>query len=330
MKYFSEDGIKERITCLLCQHYCQLKDGQIGICGVNKNESHKLQTLVYGHPSTINIDPIEKKPLYHFLPGSQALSFGTVGCNFQCPFCQNWQISQQHIINTDFNVSPTQMVDLAIKNKVQSIAYTYNEPTIFYPYAKDIGVIARERGLKNIFVTNGFESPQVVKDMSFWLDGANVDIKSWNESYYKKILKGGLKAVKDTLVNMIKEGIWVEVTTLLIEGDNDSDEELKQMASFIAQELGVHVPWHLSAFHPDYKMLDHDSTKFKTLQRAKNIAKEAGLLFVYFGNVLADINTYCPNCATLLINRDNYNVTQNNLIDGCCPKCHTIIKGVWS
>ncbi len=329
MKYFSEGDNKERITCLLCQHYCQIKEGQVGICGVNKNENHKLKTLVYGYPSTINLDPVEKKPMYHFLPGTQALSLGTVGCNFQCPFCQNWQISQKHIINKDLKILPSEVVDLAIDNRAQSIAYTYNEPTIFYPYAKDIGIIAHNRGLKNIFVTNGFESTQVVKDMAFWLDGANVDIKSWNNSYYKNFLKGGLKAVKDTLIGLIQEGIWIEITTLLIEGDNDSDEELKQMASFIAQELGVHVPWHLSAFHPDYKMLNHDSTKIETLQRAKKIAKEAGLLFVYLGNIVANNNTYCPNCDTLLIDRKDYRVIQNNLVSECCPKCHTVIKGVW-
>ncbi len=329
MKYYENVVGKERITCILCQHYCQIKEGQVGICGVNKNENSELKTLVYNHPSTINIDPIEKKPMYHMLPASFALSFGTVGCNFQCPFCQNWQISQEHIVDTDIAVSPQEMVDLAIKNKAKSIAYTYNEPTIFYPYAKDIGVIAKKNGLKNIFVTNGFESPQVVKDMASWLDGANVDLKSWDDAYYKQILKGGLQSVKETLRSMVKEGIWVEVTTLLIEGDNDSDKDLQEMAHFIANELGVDVPWHLSAFHPDYKMLDHKQTKLSTLERANKIAKQAGLHYVYLGNVSVHNDTYCPDCGTLLIDRAGYLITQNNLIDGHCPKCNKIIKGVW-
>jgi len=329
MNYYETIPEKEKIKCLLCQHYCQMKEGQVGVCGVNKNENGELKTLVYGHPSTINLDPVEKKPIYHLLPGTTALSFGTVGCNFKCPFCQNWQISQEHSVDTSVEVSPEKMVDLAIENGASSIAYTYNEPTVFYPYAKDIGVIARQKGLKNIFVTNGFETPEVVKDMASWLDAANVDLKSWDDAYYKKVLKGGLEAVKETLRGMVKEGIWVEVTTLLIEGENDSNEDLEAMASFIADELGVHVPWHLSAFHPDYKMQDHEYTKLQTLQRASDIAKKAGLLYVYMGNVPVHGDTYCPDCGTLLIDRTGYSVTKNSLVEGHCPKCNRAIEGVW-
>jgi len=329
MKYFKTEDQKEKITCLLCQHYCQLQEGQVGICGVNKNENGSLRTLVYAHPSALNIDPIEKKPLYHLLPATTALSLGTVGCNFKCPFCQNWQISQEKRVDTSVNISPQQIVDLALQNGAASIAYTYNEPTIFYPYAKDIGLLAKKEGLKNIFVTNGFESLEVVKDMASWLDAANVDLKSWDEAYYKRVLKGALEAVKDTLRLMVAEGIWVEVTTLLIEGENDSDEDLKAMADFIAKELGVHVPWHLSAFHPDYKMLDHTNTSLQTLERAQKIAKEAGLLYVYLGNVPVHGDTYCPECNTLLIDRTGYRVTQNKLINGACPQCNRAIEGVW-
>jgi len=329
MNYFKAVPGKEKIMCMLCQHYCQMKEGQVGVCGVNKNENGELKTLVYGHPSALNLDPVEKKPMYHLLPGTTALSLGTVGCNFKCPFCQNWEISQEHAVDTSVDISPEKMVAMAIENGASSIAYTYNEPTIFYPYAKDIGVIAREKGLKNIFVTNGFESPEVVKDMATWLDAANVDLKSWDDAYYKKVLKGGLEAVKETLRGMVKEGIWVEVTTLLIEGDNDSDKDLEEMAAFIANDLGVHVPWHLSAFHPDYKMQDHEYTKLQTLQRAKNIAKKAGLEYVYLGNVPVHGDTYCPDCGTLLIDRTGYSVTKNSLIDGHCPKCNREIEGVW-
>ncbi len=329
MKYYKSDSQKERIVCLLCQHYCQLKEGQVGICGVNKNSNGKLENLVYGHPVALNIDPVEKKPLYHFLPGAQVLSFGTVGCNFKCPFCQNWSISQEKRIDESLYVSPQQMVDLALKHNCKAIAYTYNEPTIFYPYAKDIGLLAKEAGLKNIFVSNGFETQEIIEDMAQWVDGANIDLKSWSDSYYKKVLKGGLEGVKAALKAMVKKGIWVEVTTLLIEGENDSNQDLEAMANFIAKELGAFVPWHLSAFHPDYKMLDHNSTTLATLQRAKAIAQSAGLHYIYLGNVLVDGNTYCPDCGELLIERKGFSVIKNTLSGGKCPKCHRTIEGVW-
>ena len=329
INYYRKEDDKERITCLLCQHYCKLKEGQVGICGVNKNEHGALKNLVYGHPIALNIDPVEKKPLYHLLPGTTALSFGTVGCNFKCPFCQNWNISQEKKIDRSIYVSPEEMVNIALEHNCSSIAYTYNEPTIFYPYARDIGLIAREKGLKNIFVSNGFESKEIIADMPNWLDAANIDLKSWSDSYYKKVLKGGLEGVKDTLRRMVDAGIWVEVTTLLIEGENDSNEDLEAMANFIAKELGYHVPWHLSAFHPDYKMLDHDYTKLATLQRASKIAKEAGLYYVYLGNVPVHGDTYCPECGELLIDRTGYSVTLNRMIDGKCPKCNRKIEGIW-
>ncbi len=328
MKYFREE--KDRIVCLLCRHYCKLKDGQVGICGVNKNVDRELKTLVYGHPIALNVDPVEKKPLYHLLPGSLVLSFGTVGCNFKCPFCQNWDISQETKINKDIQVSPQQMVDLALEQNSKSIAYTYNEPTIFYPYAKDIGVIAKEHGLKNIFVSNGFESIEMIEDMASWVDAANIDLKSWDDAYYKKVLKGGLQEVKNTLKLMVAAGIWVEVTTLLIEGDNDSDKDLRSMAEYIACELGKHIPWHLSAFYPNYKMLQNSATKIDTLQRAKKICHAEGLEYIYIGNVPVYGDTYCPECDALLIERTGYNVVSNNLKNGYCPKCNKKIEGVWS
>jgi len=311
MKYFKTLS-NDKIKCILCRHYCQLKEGQTGICGVNKNNNGKLENLVYAHPSALNVDPVEKN-----------------GCNFTCPFCQNWGISQSKNIDKNVSIEPKEMVELAKKYKCNSIAYTYNEPTIFYPYAKDIGILAEEESIKNIFVSNGFESPEIIKDMSNWLDGANIDLKSWNEKYYKRVLKGGLEAVKDTLRLMIKQGIWVEITTLLIEGENDAQKDLEEMASFIADELGRFVPWHLSAFHPDYKMKDHDYTKVQTLQKAYNIAKEAGLYYVYLGNIAAEGKTYCPKCGELLIDRTNYDMTINKLKNGKCPKCDRKIEGIW-
>lgn len=330
MKYYKEDEQKERIICSLCRHSCKLKEGQVGICGVNKNVNGELKTLVYGHPIAVNVDPVEKKPLYHMLPGSRVLSFGTVGCNFKCPFCQNWDISQESTVNEEIKVSPEQMVELALEQGAESIAYTYNEPTIFYPYAKDIGVIAKGKGLKNIFVSNGFESPEIIEDMASWVDAANIDLKSWDDRYYKKELKGGLEEVKDTLRKMVAAGIWVEITTLLIEGENDKDKDLTEMAEFIANDLGKHVPWHLSAFSPNYKMLDHNATRVETLNRAKKIGKEAGLDYIYLGNVMVSGDTHCPHCDELLIDRSGYRVTVNTLENGHCPKCDKAIEGVWS
>ena len=330
MQYYKKVKNKDKITCLLCRHYCEMREGQVGACGVNKNVDGELKTLVYGHPIALNVDPVEKKPLYHLLPGTTALSFGTVGCNLQCPFCQNWDISQETQVNKEIEVKPEQMVSLALEHNSKSIAYTYNEPTIFYPYAKDIGVIARENGLKNIFVSNGFETPEIIKDMPSWLDAANIDLKSWDKEYYKKVLKGGLEAVKDTLRMMVDEGIWVEVTTLIIKGKNDSDKDLEEMATFIADGLGRQVPWHLSAFHPDYKMKNHEYTGIETLEKASAIGKKAGLYYVYMGNVPVHGDTYCPDCSELLIDRTGYSVTINRLEDGHCPKCGRKIEGVWS
>lgn len=330
MHYYKKQKDKEGIVCLLCHHECELKEEQIGLCGVNKNENGELKNLVYGHPIALKVDPMEKKPLYHFLPGSKVLSFGTIGCNFRCPFCQSWDISQEKHVNEEIKVSPEQMVQLAIQEGAKSIAYTYNEPTIFYPYAKDIGLIAKEKGLKNIFVSNGFESKEIIEDMATWVDAANIDLNSWNDTYYKKVLKGDLEAVKDTLRRMVDLGIWVEVTTLLIEGDNDNDEDLREMAAFIVDELGVHVPWHLSAFTPNYNMQDHDRTSVVTLERAQKIAKRAGLEYVYLGNVTVDGDTYCPMCESMLIERTGYSITKNKLDNGHCPYCYTKIKGVWS
>jgi len=323
----------ERIRCLLCRHHCVLKEGQVGICGVNKNENNTLKNLVYGHPSSINVDPIEKKPLFHFMPGSGVLSFGTVGCNFKCPFCQNWQIAHTNKVNDTIYVSPHEMVNLALKYECKSIAYTYNEPSIFYPYARDVGILAKKAGLKNVFVTNGFESIYEIEDMKEWVDACNVDLKSFNDEYYKKVLKGNLEYVLDTIKRLHKAGIWQEITTLIVPGDNDSDEELKKIASFIAG-VDVNIPWHITRFHPDYKVTDKPATPIETMLKAYEIGKKAGLKFVYLGNVAMPVITYCPNCNEELIVRSIYRVEKNILqIDnnstGRCPTCGEIIPGIW-
>jgi pyruvate formate lyase activating enzyme len=316
------------IVCNLCQHKCHLKSNQIGICGVNQNIDNQLSNLVYAHPVAIHIDHVEKKPLYHMLPNSKVLSFGTVGCNFKCPFCQNWDISQTNKIDSSIYVSAQDMINLVIEHKAQSIAYTYNEPTIFYPYAKDIGLLARERNIRNIFVSNGYESVEMIEDMAGWLDAINVDLKSWDDGYYKKVLKGGLSQVKDSLIAIKQNGIWLEVTTLLIDEINSSTRDIESMASFIYDELGSDTPWHLSAFYPNYKMQDSNPTKIQTLLKAKEIATKVGLKYVYLGNINQSQHTTCPHCQSVVISREYGNVV-NHLHNGQCPKCSRTIEGIW-
>jgi pyruvate formate lyase activating enzyme len=326
-KFYEKKG--NRIVCKLCSHYCQLKDGQVGVCGVNKNEGGKLVNLVYGKIAALHIDPIEKKPLYHFLPGTTALSIGTVGCNMQCSFCQNWQISQVRKVERQDYVSPEELVALALKYKSKSIAYTYNEPTIFYPYARDVALEARKYGIKNIFVTNGVESKEVIEDMKGIIDAANVDFKAYDEKYYRRELKAPF-TVRETIKHMKKIGMWVEVTTLIIPGINDDAEHLKKIAGFIADEAGTETPWHLSAFHPDYKMLDKPRTPLTTLEQAYEIGRKAGLKFIYIGNVGVKNTTYCPVCNASLIERVGYMLLSYRLENGKCYQCKTKIPGVWN
>ncbi len=327
MKYYK--NTENRAICLLCQHYCKLKEGQTGICGVNKNISGVIENLVYGYPAAINVDPIEKKPLYHVLPGSKSFSLGTVGCNFHCPFCQNWGISQEKHIKKDHYYSAKKIVALAQEHHCKSIAYTYNEPTIFYPYAKDIALGAKKVGIKNVFVSNGFESSEVIDDMKDIIDAANIDLKSFNAEYYKRELDGNLKKILENLKHFKRNGIWIEVTTLIIPTKNDSNEELKDIATFIAKELGNETPWHISAFHPDYKEQNLPATSLETLQRAYGIGKEVGLKYMYIGNVGYENPTFCSECGELLIERGHFNITTNSLIHGKCPKCSSALEGIF-
>ncbi|ARU47226.1 AmmeMemoRadiSam system radical SAM enzyme [Sulfurospirillum diekertiae] len=327
MHYFKTEG--SRLVCLLCAHYCHLKEGQIGICGVNQNVDGTIKNLVYGHPVAMHIDPVEKKPLYHFLPDTRAFSIGTIGCNFKCPFCQNWSISQEKSLHVKEYFAPQQIIEMALKYECASIAYTYNEPTIFYPYAKDIAILAHEKGMKNIFVTNGFESSEVIDDMVGIIDAANIDLKSFNHDYYKKELGGGLETILENLKHFKRNGIWIEVTTLIVPTKNDSDEELNSIASFIAKELGEQTPWHISAFHPDYHEQGLPSTSIETLKRAETLGKNAGLKHIYIGNVGLENPTRCVTCNAVLITRKRFEVTENYLVDGCCPKCNTKLTGVF-
>lgn len=327
MNYFTKQ--KDRLVCNICSYYCKLKLQQTGICGVNKNIGEKIECLVYGYISALNIDPIEKKPLYHFLPSSKSLSLGTVGCNFRCSFCQNWQISQTNNINKNNYFSPKDIVNIAIQKECESISYTYNEPTIFYPYAKDIAVLAKEFSIKSVFVSNGFESKEVIEDFKGVIDAINVDLKSFDEKYYKKSLGGDLNIVCDNLIRLKKNDIHLEITTLIVPTKNDSAQELEKIVKFIKENLGVDTPWHISAFHPDYKELDINRTSNESLQMAFDIAKSYGLNYVYRGNSNFRNETFCKNCGEVLISREYFNVLENSLKNGCCPKCDTKIYGVF-
>ena len=318
------------IICKLCSHYCILHNGRTGICGVNKNEGGILKTIVYGYPSAIHIDPIEKKPLYHFLPGSTSLSLGTIGCNMQCPFCQNWHISQNKSLDAKQNyVSQEDIVFSAINNKCKSISYTYNEPTVFYPYARDIAIIAKESGIKNAFVTNGIASKEVIRDMKGLIDACNVDLKSSQPEFYKKLLKAPF-VVFESLKLLRKLGIWLEITTLIVPGENDNKQILGEISAFIVSDLGDEIPWHISAFHPEYKMLDKSRTSKNSLMSAYEIGLDKGLKHIYIGNSGLPNPTICPKCNATVIERNSYSVYDHFKIEGICPECNYTIPGIWT
>jgi pyruvate formate lyase activating enzyme len=278
---------KDTIRCMLCERSCVLTAGIKGYCGANCNINGELVNLVYGHPVALNIDPIEKKPLYRFLKGSDTYSLGTLGCNFKCSWCQNYQISQKHFNDNipSETVLPDEVVSGAIQADCMSVSYTYNEPAVFYPYAKDIGLIAKENGLKNIFVTNGYQTEDIVRDMKNWVDALNIDLKSFNREKHLKFTGGELDVVLRNLKLFSDSPVHLEVTTLVIPGFNDSEEELSSIAEFILNELGSSIPWHVSAFHPDFNMTDKDPTDPEKIFRAVDIGRSKGLKYVYPGNV---------------------------------------------
>ncbi len=313
------------VLCELCPHRCRIKDGERGICCVRENRGGKLYSLVYGKAVAANVDSIEKKPLFHFLPGTLSYSIATVGCNLQCRHCQNAQISQMpresgSIAGRD--LPPEKVVSKAMETGCKSISYTYTEPTVYFEYALDAARQAADRGLKNVFVTNGFIQKEPLDAIQPWLHGANVDLKSFRDSFYRKICKARLEPVLDTIKRMKALGIWLEVTTLLIPGLNDEDQELRELARFL-KDLSPEIPWHVSAFHPDYLLTDRSRTPVKTLRRALEIGREEGLLFVYTGNVPGDEgeHTFCPKCGACVIRRLGFRVLSQDLDKGRCAKC---------
>ncbi len=322
-----------RVRCHLCAHRCRIAEGEVGICGVRQNREGVLYSLVYARPISQAVDPIEKKPLFHFYPGTTSYSVATVGCNFRCRFCQNSDISQMprdqgRIVGR--HVPPEDIVEDALATGCRSISYTYTEPTVFFEYTRDIAVLARRAGLANNYVTNGYMTAEMLESFYPYLDAANVDLKAFRDEFYRHQCGARLQPVLDTLRLMKQQGIWVEVTTLVIPGLNDDSGELRELAAFIAEELGVETPWHVSRFHPMYKMLDRGSTPVQTLERAWAIGKEVGLRYVYIGNVLGarEENTYCWNCGKLVIGRFGFSVRERHVRDGKCAHCGAAIDGV--
>jgi len=322
----------EQVECHLCNHYCLITKGAYGICGVRENQGGTLYTHSYGEVIAQNIDPIEKKPLYHFLPGTVSYSIAAAGCNFQCDFCQNWQISQvreaKKLGEHTHTVLPGDVVRQAVLSKSRSISYTYTEPTVFFEYAYDVAQKAKDRGLGNIFVTNGFMTGEMLDKMHPLLDAANIDLKSLNEDYYRSICKGKLKPVLKNIEKMKNLGIWIELTTLVVPGLNDSDVELNAIAGFIAR-LDKTIPWHISRFYPQYRMDHLDGTPMKTLDRAYEAGKEAGLHYVYVGNVTDKRNhTYCRQCGKCVIERIGFSIRNYKIKDAKCSYCGSAIAGV--
>ncbi len=323
----------KKVRCKLCSWRCLIADGKTGKCFVRKNIDGTLYSLNYDKVCAANIDPIEKKPLFHFQPASPSFSVACIGCNFRCSFCQNWQISQmafeEHKIDGQ-KLPPEQIVASAVKNRCRSIAYTYTEPTIFMELCDQTGRLAKQKGLSNVFVSNGFMTKQAIDFAAEWLDGINIDLKSFSEDNYKNLCKAKLAPVLDSIEYIAKNtNIWMEITTLIVPGANDCEDELKRIADFIIQKIGTDTPWHISRFYPQYKYTDTPPTPPKTLQKAYDIGKDAGLRYVYIGNMPGSKkeNTYCYNCRKLLIERVGYTITQNNITDSKCPECQTKIAG---
>lgn len=322
----------KKIHCSLCNHRCLIADGKRGICGVRENQDGTLYSLVYRKLISRNVDPVEKKPMFHFTPGRGSFSIATVGCNFRCDFCQNFEISQMprernRIPGED--VAPEQIVALARKTNCATIAYTYTEPTIYFEYALDIARLATRAGLKNIFVTNGYMTEEALRTIHPDLHGANVDLKSFTEDFYQKRCGARLSGVLHSLKVMKELGIWIEITTLIIPGLNDSEEELRQIAGFIAS-LGQETPWHVSRFHPRYKMQDLPPTSPGLLEQARRIGKESGLRYVYTGNIPGDDgeDTFCYHCGKRLVDRFGFQVLQYQIREKKCFHCGSPIDGV--
>ena len=324
-----------RVKCRICRHFCIIKEGKRGRCSVRENKGGRLYSLVYPKLIANSIDPIEKKPIYHLKPGSSSYSIATVGCNFKCTFCQNADIAQMPADNNGIiqgkEADPDRIVKEAVKHGCQSISYTYTEPTVFFELAFETAKLARQAGLLNIFVTNGYMSQNALEMISPYLDAANVDLKAFTDRFYQDFCRARLEPVKETLEQMKQMGILLELTTLLIPGLNDDVTDLKAMADYIAADLGPETPWHISRFHPCYRMTDRAATPLSTLETAWKIGKTAGLRYVYTGNVPGQLseNTYCHSCNELLVKRTGFQIENHMVTHGKCPGCNTMVYGIY-
>ncbi|MFN2369199.1 MAG: AmmeMemoRadiSam system radical SAM enzyme [Desulfurivibrionaceae bacterium] len=334
MFYKRIDGEESAVQCFLCNHHCRINDGHRGLCRVRENQGGTLYSLVYGRLITENVDPIEKKPLFHFLPASYSYSISTVGCNFHCRHCQNYDISQypsrynNEIIGN--HRTPQEVVESAGQQGCASISYTYVEPTIFMEFALDTARLAAEQGIRNVFVSNGYTTPEATRAIAPFLDANNIDLKAFTDKFYREVCGAQLQPVLDTITLMKELGVWVEVTTLIIPGWNDSDAELKEIANFI-KSLDSDIPWHVTRFQPTYKMTDRPATPTSSIKRAREIGLAAGLKHVYTGNLLdpEGESTYCPTCGKRLITRTGFSSEVVNLEAGVCRNCHTALAGIY-
>ncbi|MBN1938156.1 MAG: AmmeMemoRadiSam system radical SAM enzyme [Candidatus Aminicenantes bacterium] len=325
---------EHRVACALCAHRCEIEPGETGICGVRENREGKLVTLAYGRVVAASPDPVEKKPFFHVFPGTASFSIAAAGCNFRCGFCQNWRISQSRGSGgaplESRALSPEGVVRLARAAGCRSISYTYTEPTIFFEYALDTAILARAAGMFNTFVTNGFMTAEALKVIRPFLDAANVDLKAFREETYRDVCGGRLQPVLDSIVLMRRLGIWVEATTLIVPGLNDGDEELGEIARFLAG-VDRNIPWHISRFHPDYEYLSAPATPLQTLARAAEIGREKGLRFIYPGNIAGEGEpTVCQGCRSKLIRRRGFEVVENLLINGRCSRCGETLPGLFT
>lgn len=323
----------KEVHCFLCNHHCRIKPSEFGSCGMRQNLEGRLHTHAYGESIAANADPVEKKPLYHFLPGSRSFSIATMGCNFQCGFCQNWRISQANKRSENLargiGLSPEQIVEEAKARNCASIAYTYTEPTIFFEYAYDTAKLAKAEGIANVFVTNGFMTRQALESIQPYLDACNVDLKSFSKDFYKNVCHGRLQPVLDNIRTIRELGIWLEVTTLVIPGSNDSEAEFQSIAEFLAG-VDTGIPWHISRFHPDYKYTDGGPTPLSVMRSAYDLGKAAGLEHVYLGNVAGEsLDTDCHHCGHRLITRGFGGAEIDLTEEGGCPKCRARLAGVY-
>ena len=322
------DKLKNKqVQCKLCPHNCFIGDNKRGYCGVRENQRGKLYSLVYGKPIAIQIDPIEKKPMYHFMPGEKALSFGTVGCTMSCEWCQNYNISKAKPEDSEVaEILPDEIINMCIEKGCKIIAFTYSEPVVFYEYMIDIAKLARKNKIKNVLVSNGYINEKPLKELCKYIDGANIDLKSFNEKIYKRFCNGNLKDILKSLKLLKKNKVWLEITNLVIPEINDNKEEVEKMCKWISTNLGKDVPLHFSKFFPMYKMSDVEETPIATLEAMRKIAEDY-LEFVYLGNVNEESNTKCPSCGEVVIKRSGFFVN-NELKEGKC-KCEEKIPGVW-